>query len=180
MELEAVRRVPVRDLRLEIRWQVDDVDGAEWAFLDANSTSYAKPLGNEGYFGLRSHFNTELAGPDHRARLFAFLAAFLRLAFVVVDDGNPGEGGGVISFLALFQEERSSSYRVNLSDMVGSYCSQTIVMPLQQNSANRHKAPIVSASQSMQFFVWTNRSCSVLPILLNNSLGQAVNPTAKV
>lgn len=30
MKFECVGGVPVRDLRVEIRWQVDDSDGVEW------------------------------------------------------------------------------------------------------------------------------------------------------
>jgi hypothetical protein len=41
MQLEAVGRVSMRDLSLEVRRQVDDVDGIEWAFLRADTTSYA-------------------------------------------------------------------------------------------------------------------------------------------
>ena len=141
MELETVRRVPVSDLRLEVRWQVDNIDGTEWTLLDTYPTAYAKPLRNEGYLRLRGHLNAELAGPDHRARLFAFLTAFLGLALVIVDDGNTGQGGGCISFLVPFKGRWPQIYRVSLSDMVGNYCSQTIVILLQPNLENRHKIP---------------------------------------
>jgi hypothetical protein len=41
MELEAVGGVAMRHLRLKIRGQVDDVDGAKWALLGTNTTSDA-------------------------------------------------------------------------------------------------------------------------------------------
>lgn len=39
VEFEAVCRVAVGDLSLEIRWQIYNADGAERAFLGANTTS---------------------------------------------------------------------------------------------------------------------------------------------
>ena len=44
MKLEAVRGVSVGDMGLEIRWQIDDIDCAEWAFLGTDTTSNAKEL----------------------------------------------------------------------------------------------------------------------------------------
>lgn len=38
------------DLGLEVRGQVDDVDGIEWALLRADTASYAQPFGDEGNF----------------------------------------------------------------------------------------------------------------------------------
>jgi len=39
MELEAVGRVSVGDLGLEIGWQIDDADGVKGAFLRADTLS---------------------------------------------------------------------------------------------------------------------------------------------
>jgi hypothetical protein len=39
MELEAVGRVPMRDMRFEVCWKIDNVDSAEGAFLRADTTS---------------------------------------------------------------------------------------------------------------------------------------------
>lgn len=44
MQLEAVGRVSMGDLGLEICWQIDDVDGTEGTFLWADTASNAKTL----------------------------------------------------------------------------------------------------------------------------------------
>jgi hypothetical protein len=44
MQLERVRRVSVGDLGLEVRRQVDDVDGIERAFLWADTAPNAQAL----------------------------------------------------------------------------------------------------------------------------------------
>lgn len=79
------------DLGLEVRGQVDDVDGVEGAFLGADTTSNTQPLRNEGNLGRRVDFDTQLARADDGAGFFAFLPAFLGLALVRVDNGNTGE-----------------------------------------------------------------------------------------
>lgn len=103
MQLEAVRRVPMCDLGLEVRGQVDDIDGIKWALLRTDTTSYAKALGDEGDFGVGCDFDAQFARADHRARLLAFLSAFLRLALVRVDNGNTSQlvrhGGGSVNQL---------------------------------------------------------------------------------
>ena len=78
MQLEAVGRVSMGDLGLEIGGQVDDVDGVEGAFLWADTASDAEALRNEGDLGGRVDFDTQFARADDWARLFAFLSAFLR------------------------------------------------------------------------------------------------------
>jgi hypothetical protein len=65
------------DLCLEVRGQVDDVDGIEGAFLGADTTSNAQTLRDEGDFGRVCDFDAQLARADNRARLLAFLSAFL-------------------------------------------------------------------------------------------------------
>ena len=65
-------------LGFKICGQIDDIDGAKGALLDTDTTSYAEAFGNESNLRLRGHFDTQLAGPDHWARLFAFLTAFLQ------------------------------------------------------------------------------------------------------
>ena len=77
MQLEAVGRVTVGDLCLEVGGQVDNVDSTEGTFLRADTTTDTEALGNEGDFGLGCHFDTKLACADHRARLFALLTTFL-------------------------------------------------------------------------------------------------------
>lgn len=41
MKFEAVRRVPVCHLGLEVRREVDDIDGVEWTFLWTDTTPNA-------------------------------------------------------------------------------------------------------------------------------------------
>jgi len=68
------------DLRLEVRGQVDDVDGVEGAFLGADSAADAEALRDEGDFGRVVDLDAQLAGAHDRARLLAFLPALLGLA----------------------------------------------------------------------------------------------------
>lgn len=65
------------NLGLEIRWQIDDVDGSERALLWADTTSNAETLRNEGDLRLGRYFDTETSTSHNRAGLFAFLSAFL-------------------------------------------------------------------------------------------------------
>jgi hypothetical protein len=77
VELEAVGRVTVGDLRLEVGGQVDDVDGIERTFLRANTATDTETLGDEGNLGCVFNLNTELAGTDDGTGLLAFLTTFL-------------------------------------------------------------------------------------------------------
>jgi len=88
VQLEAVGTVAVRDLRLEIGGQIDDVDGVEGAFLRADTTSDAQTFADEGDSAGRIHLDAELACAHHGAGLLAFLSAFLGFALVAVDDGD--------------------------------------------------------------------------------------------
>jgi hypothetical protein len=77
VKLEAVGRVTVGDLRLEVGGQVDNVDGIERTFLGADTATDTETLGDEGDFGLVGDFNTELAGTDDGAGFLALLTTFL-------------------------------------------------------------------------------------------------------
>jgi len=77
VELEAVCGITVRYLCFEVGGQVDDVNGVEGAFLWADTAPNTEPLRDEGNLGFGRDFDTELACPDYRTRLFTFLAAFL-------------------------------------------------------------------------------------------------------
>lgn len=68
MQLEAVGRVTVGDLCLEVGRQVDNVDSTEGTFLRADTATDTETFGNEGDFRLGCHFDTELACADHRAK----------------------------------------------------------------------------------------------------------------
>lgn len=94
MQLEAVGRVTVGDLCLEVGWQVDDVDSTEWTFLRADTATDTEALGNEGDFGFGCHFDTKFACADHRARLFTLLTTFLEkvLPSVCFDKARELEG----------------------------------------------------------------------------------------
>jgi hypothetical protein len=77
MELEAVGRVSMRDVGFEVCWKIDNVNGAKWAFLRANTASNTQTFRNEGDLRFRSNFNTETTASDNRTRFLAFLPAFL-------------------------------------------------------------------------------------------------------
>ena len=77
MKLEAVGRVAMGDLGLEVGGQVDDVNGSEWALLGADTTTNAQTLGDEGDLRSGIDFDAKLAGADHGARLLALLTTFL-------------------------------------------------------------------------------------------------------
>ena len=42
MQLEAVGRISMGDLCLQIGWQVDDIDGSKGAFLGTDTTTYTQ------------------------------------------------------------------------------------------------------------------------------------------
>jgi hypothetical protein len=41
MQLEGVGPITVSGILLEILWKINDINGFEWAFFDANTTTYA-------------------------------------------------------------------------------------------------------------------------------------------
>jgi hypothetical protein len=82
VQLEAVGRVAVGDLRLEVGGQVDDVDGVEGAFLGADAAADAEALRDEGDLGRVVDLDAQLARADNGARFLAFLAAFLGFALL--------------------------------------------------------------------------------------------------
>jgi hypothetical protein len=68
----------VGHLGLEVRRQIDDVNGTEGTFLRADTATNAQAFGDVGNFGLGSDFDAKLAGSDNGAGLLAFLTTFLR------------------------------------------------------------------------------------------------------
>jgi len=80
MQLETVGTISVSHLRLEVGWQIDDVDGIERALLWADTAANTQTLGDEGNLAIGRDFDAELARSHHGARLLALLAAFLRFA----------------------------------------------------------------------------------------------------
>lgn len=77
MNLEAVGRVAMCHLGLEVCRKINDVDGAKRAFLGTNSTADAEALRDEGNLGVRGDLNAELPATDDRAGLLTFLPTFL-------------------------------------------------------------------------------------------------------
>ena len=79
MQLETIGRVTVGDLSLEIRWQVDDVDGTKRTFLWADTTADTQTLRDVGDLGFGGDFDAEFACPDNRTGFLALLTTFLNL-----------------------------------------------------------------------------------------------------
>mmetsp|Transcript_25950 Transcript_25950/g.46796 ORF Transcript_25950/g.46796 Transcript_25950/m.46796 type:complete len:309 (-) Transcript_25950:75-1001(-) len=103
MELEAVGSISMRGVLLQIFGQVDDVDGLEWTFLDADSAADAERLAEVGDLGFGTDLDTEFAQLDDGAGFLTFLATFFGFASFGVDDGNSREvGAGVGLFGWLF------------------------------------------------------------------------------
>ena len=67
VKLEAIRRITMSDLALQIGGKVDDVDGIKRTLLWANTATNAKALRNKGDLRLGGNFDTELAGSDDGA-----------------------------------------------------------------------------------------------------------------
>ena len=66
VELEAVGRIAVSDLSLQVGGQIDDVNGAERALLGTDTAADTEAFGDEGDLGLGGNLNTELASPHDR------------------------------------------------------------------------------------------------------------------
>lgn len=66
MQLEAIGRVSMSDLSLEIGGQVDDIDGTKRTFLRTDTAADTETFGYEGDFGFWGDFDAQLAGPHDR------------------------------------------------------------------------------------------------------------------
>lgn len=77
MQLKAVGRVSMGDVRFEVGRQVDDVDCTKRAFLGTDTTSNAETLGDESNLGFGGDFDTETSASHHRARFLTLLPTFL-------------------------------------------------------------------------------------------------------
>lgn len=62
---------------LQIGGEIDDSDGAERAFLDADTATDTEVLRNERNFLCGRNFDTELSCSDNWTGLLTFLSAFL-------------------------------------------------------------------------------------------------------
>jgi hypothetical protein len=67
----------MRDLRFEVRWQVDNGDSPERTLLRTNTTSNTEIFGYECDFRLGGYFDTKAPTAYDRAGFLAFLSAFL-------------------------------------------------------------------------------------------------------
>lgn len=76
---------------LEIRGQVDDIDGSKWALLRADTASNAEGFRDECNLGFWSDFNAQATTSNNRTRFLALLSTFLWLALVSTDNSNTGE-----------------------------------------------------------------------------------------
>eukprot|EP00968_Pinguiococcus_pyrenoidosus_P004549 scaffold301_cov243-Pinguiococcus_pyrenoidosus.AAC.54 len=78
VQLERVRPVAMRDVLLQILWQVDDRDGLEGALLGADVAADAERLRDEGDLGVGRDLDAQLALAHHRTLALAFLPAMQR------------------------------------------------------------------------------------------------------
>lgn len=75
----------------QVRRQVDDRNGLERTLSHANTAANAQLLGDGGNLVTRRDLDAKLACPDDGAIFFALLLATLRLALVIVHDGDSRE-----------------------------------------------------------------------------------------
>lgn len=61
---------------------------ARASYLDADTATDAKLLGQRGYLRCGRHFDAQLAHAHHWTGLLALLPTALRFAFVIADNGN--------------------------------------------------------------------------------------------
>ena len=83
-EPEGIDAVLVDLVALELLAQVQDVDGVEWADLDADPATYAEPLGDHGQLVLPKD-DALLAVDVDRTLLDALEAALLALTQILID-----------------------------------------------------------------------------------------------
>jgi len=88
MELETVGAVTMSSKLGEVSREVDNLDGFEGAFLDAETATDAEIFRDVADFGGRGNFDTKFTGLVDGAALSTFLFAFFGLAFISVDNGN--------------------------------------------------------------------------------------------
>jgi len=89
MQFETVGTVAMGDLASKSLRQVDNLDGSEWALLDAHAAANAEMLREEANLRGRLHVDAHLALAVEWARLGALLLALLRFALIRVDNGDP-------------------------------------------------------------------------------------------
>ena len=76
----------MRDLGLKSFGQVDNLDGLEWASLDAHTATNAEVLRDKADRGVRPHIDTKLACFVKRTNLSTLLPALFRLALIRIDN----------------------------------------------------------------------------------------------
>jgi hypothetical protein len=88
VELETVGAVTMGSKLGEVSREIDNLDGFEGAFLDAETATDAEIFRDMAKFGSRGNFDTKFTGLVDGAALSTFLLAFFGLAFITVDNGN--------------------------------------------------------------------------------------------
>lgn len=67
----------MRDVRLEVRWEVDNGNGTEWASLGTQAAADAESLRDESDTRVGCDFDAQFPALDDRAHFFTLLVAFL-------------------------------------------------------------------------------------------------------
>lgn len=88
VKLETVGTITMGSKLAEVSRKIDNLDGFEWALLDAETATDTEIFRDVAKFGGGGDFDTEFAGLVDGAALSTFLLALLGLAFISVDNGN--------------------------------------------------------------------------------------------
>jgi hypothetical protein len=103
VQLEAVRTMAMRRRRLQVLWEINNVDCLEGTFLDANAATDTERLRDPAHLGILRDLNTKLASPHNWAKLFAFLLALFGLALILIhnsDTQSPFVASLILALLA--------------------------------------------------------------------------------
>lgn len=88
VKLETVGTITMGSKLAEVSRKIDNLDGFEWALLDAETATDTEIFRDVAKFGGGGDFDTEFAGLVDGTALSTFLLALLGLAFISVDNGN--------------------------------------------------------------------------------------------
>jgi len=105
VEFESVGAIAVGGLLLQVLGKIDDLNGLEGAFFDADTATNAQLLRQRRGFHASVRLNAELSHPHHWATLFTLLLTAFWFAFIIGNDGNTGQGllaTAVASFIFTF------------------------------------------------------------------------------
>jgi hypothetical protein len=113
MKLEAIGRVSMRNLGLQICRQIDDLDRGEGTFLNTYSASDTETFRDKCDLGGRFDFDAEAAAAHNGAGLLAFLSAYYLLVGIRLRKAKE-----CIHFLGLHLSVLIIAILVNLSDIL--------------------------------------------------------------